>query len=159
MLLMLLVSVACKAPLQPPTQVVHDSIYVEKTTTVTLHDTVFKTNPSQVTIMYPCDSGLKPNLKPVEKAFKNAKLKVERQGRFLKIDCNCDTLAIKAQLKTIIEKEVTARDKLRSEIIEKQILTPIPKVIIILAWIGGLSLLLIVIYISYKIFYPQKKYA
>ncbi len=149
-IVMLLVSVGCKS-MQPTTQVVHDSVYVEKTKTVTVTDTVFKTEAAQVSISYPCDS-FKQGLKPVSKTFKNATLKVERQGGQLKIDCACDTLSIKAQLRHTIETEYKARSQLQN-IVTTKLIKYVPWYVKILAWCGGISLALILGFLSFKLFW------
>jgi hypothetical protein len=147
-IVMLLVSVGCKSS-QPTVQVVHDSIFVEKTKTVTIVDTVIKIPASHVGLTFPCDS-FKQGLNPVSKTVKNAKLTVHRQsGNSLKIDCNCDTVEIKAKLLHTLETEYKARSQIQnSTTVERVKYTPWH--IIALAWLGGLFLIGLVGYFGFK---------
>ncbi|MBX7204153.1 MAG: hypothetical protein K1X81_01900 [Bacteroidia bacterium] len=129
------------------TRETHDTVFVSKTITVT--DTVFKTEATQVSEWLPIDSLLKPDLNPVTKQFKNARLTITRYAGGIKADCDCDTLAIKAQLIHTQEKEYRARSQTETKTItirERYV----PGFIKFLAWSGGIFWLALIAYFTFK---------
>lgn len=100
---------------------VTDTIYKERT--VTVRDTVIKTEPAKVGTVVPA-AEFKGALNPIKKQYKNATLNIKKERDTVYIDCECDTLAITAHLHDVYEKEYRARSELnRIEALEKKELT------------------------------------
>ena len=107
------------------TTTITDTVYKDRL--VIVRDTVLKTDPAKVKAAIPAEA-FKGDLKPTKKQHKNAKLDIHKKGDTVYIECECDTLAIKAQLRDVYEKEYRARSELtKSDTLEKQELTPLQK--------------------------------
>ena len=132
---------------------------------VYIRDTVFVTNASSVSTSLPItDPHFKSAFKALSKTFKNATVSAKIVGDSLQIDCKCDTLFIKAQLRDTYEKEYHSRqrDSLLNEfratsekenktILEKHV----PGWVKFFAWSGGalwLGVLLSVIFTLIHVF-------
>jgi hypothetical protein len=127
----------------------YDTITKEKI--ISYRDTVFKTEKVQVTITTPCDSITE---QPQKKKDKNATLSLskDKQGKLV-ADCQCDTIALKAKIKSELQKESQKSHKKEVEIKEVEYTPLLTKV---LAWIGTafigcILVTLIVKYIKNKI--------
>lgn len=95
-----------------------DTIYKDRE--VIVRDTVFVTEPAKVKAAVPAKA-FEGNLNPIKKQFKNANLDIHKKGDTVYIECACDTIAIKAQLREVFEKEYRARSELtKSNTLEKQ---------------------------------------
>lgn len=131
-----------------PALEIHDTTIVERT--ITIHDTVFKTAPASVrtTLAVPCPDQFKKDFKPSSNRNKNATVKTSMVGDSLQIDCECDTIAIRAQLKNIYEKT----DHNRTEVATRTVENNVPGFVKFLAWSGGIFWVLILIAVFGKIF-------
>lgn len=91
---------------------VTDTIYKDRT--VTVRDTVFKTAPAKATAAIATTdlNGLKT---PIKKQSNNAKITIKTVHDTVYFECLCDTIAIKAQLRDVFEKEYRARSTLTTE--------------------------------------------
>lgn len=138
---------SCRA-LCPPGEVVvvHDSTTVE--TQVTYHDTVLVAPSAGVTYTLTV-SDLIPGLKPILKTNKNAKLTTRvLPDSSLVVGCYCDTVLIRAKLKTVLTRELRAK--------YKEVQKPpkevkyVPGWIKFLAWAGGAWIAIIIIRLIIK---------
>ena len=141
----------CRA-LCPPGEVVvvHDTTTVE--TQVTYHDTVLVAPPAGATYTLTI-SDLVPGLKPILKANKNAKLTAQvLPGNRLVMGCYCDTVLIRARLKSTMIKEFRAKYKEVQKPPKEVPYTPGWKNF--LAWVGGAWIAFRLILLIVKYFKP-----
>lgn len=109
-------------------------------------DTTIVTTVIRDTILYapPAVAKLSINIDSIGEGqsvvSNQARLKVERRGDTLSVDCECDTVAISAALKDTWSVQ---RKHIREvEVIREQY---IPRLIKLLAWIGAAAILLLLI--------------
>lgn len=97
---------------------VTDTVYKDRT--VTVRDTVFKTAPAKATATIATKdlNGLKT---PVKSKSDNANLTIKTVHDTVYIECLCDTIAIKAQLRHVFEKEYRARSTLEVQNIKREL--------------------------------------
>lgn len=126
-------TVGCKhtAPIVQ-TRTVTDTVYTQVETVV--RDTVLMAPAAKVDVELQVEAFLKESLKGFEKQFKNATLKVGRINDTIRIECACDTLAIKAQLRDRYAKEWR---KTEIKDVKEVPVKYIPAWIKYLAWLGG----------------------
>lgn len=138
---------SCRTPASiSETRVARDTVYFHSETKT--RDTVIIAPASQVDVSMQVEAILNKSLKGFEKQFKNATLRIDRFEDSLRIVCECDTLAIQAQLRDKYEREYR-----QSEItITREIpVRYVPKWVRIFAWIGGISVAATGAYIFYKL--------
>lgn len=128
------------------TVIVHDTTTVVNT--VTVRDTVLITERASVDVRMQIDQLLKESLKGFEKQFKNAKLHVVRINDTVRITCECDTIALTAQLRDRYQHEWRKTLTARQQTIPVKY---IPRWVQVLAWIGGALSAATLIYIIIKI--------
>lgn len=135
-----LLFMGCKTVCLPvEKQVIHDTVLKDKI--VIVHDTVLKTPATSVKAKVALSDLKKDDFKPVLKAFKNAKLHVTKDADSLTIDCLCDTVKIKAQLReTIINEYRSKHELIKQAPVETKY---IPKWVSFFAWLGALFSLII----------------
>lgn len=110
------------------TTVITDTVFKDRT--VTIRDTIIKTEPAKTTVAMP-SGDFKGDLKPIQKQFKNANLNIHKKNDTIYIECECDTIAIKARIRDVYEKEYRARSNLTTvSKFEKQELTRLQKFMI-----------------------------
>lgn len=126
-------TVGCKniAPIVH-TRTVTDTVFTEVETII--RDTVLIAPAAQVDIEMQVEAFLKESLNGFQKQFKNAKLNVVRVNDTIRIECECDTLALKAEIRDRYESEWR-----KTEIIEVREVPVkfVPWWVKTLAWIGG----------------------
>lgn len=89
---------------------IYKPVEVYKTDSVVVHNTIVERD---TVIVAPSDgvqteiplADIRHGMKPVQKQSKQAKVGVKVSNNRLKIDCECDTVAIKAQLKDQIQSK------------------------------------------------------
>lgn len=74
----------------------------------------------------------------VDKQNRQAHLMVQNTLQGLKVDCNCDTLSIEAKLRDSLTEVYKGKTTIKTNVIRERYT---PKVVQILAWIGGAALL------------------
>lgn len=148
----ILSTVGCKSQ-STLERTIHDTLRIEKT--VTLRDTVFKTDSAAVrtALSVPCPD-FKTDFKPVSKTVKNAKLTTELVSDSLVINCKCDTLAIVAQIRDTKEKQYHSRSEKETKKAKPE--KYIPGYVQFLAWSGGVFWVLLLLGIYYKHFKKTK---
>ncbi len=136
-----LLFMGCKTVCLPvEKQVIHDTVLKDRV--VIIHDTVFKTPATSVKAKVALSDLKKDDFKPVLKAFKNAKLHVTKNADSLTIDCLCDTVKIKAQLReTIINEYRSKHELIKQGPVE---IKYVPKWIQFFAYVGGAFLIAII---------------
>lgn len=122
---------------------VHDTAVVERI--VNYRDTVFKTPPAQASASAPCNQ-LSETPKISKSGNATVSLSKDKQGNVV-ADCHCDTLAIKAKIKSELQKE-TKTTVITETQIQKEKYTPF--LVKVLAWIGGIFTALIATGITVK---------
>lgn len=130
---------------------IHDTVRVDRT--VTVRDTVLKTEPVTVTsyLSIPCPDMV---VTPIVKQQKHAKLTIKQVGQILGVECLCDTASIKAQLRDTYEKEYHARWMEQTKTVTKET-KYIPWWAKFLLWSGVLFWIIIIIVLIKK-FYLKK---
>jgi len=137
------------------------TVQTDSTTTITERDTNVIAPKASAGLNIPFDNILNLHLNGDSKPFnlgestnRQAKVKAsvitdsQTKQKSLKIDCDCDTLAIQAKIKhkTQVVNKSTIVEKV---IVEKQRF--IPGFIKFLAWVGGLAIFSLIILIIYHI--------
>lgn len=137
--LFLLFAVAgCCKRLYPVENTVHDTIAVTKT--VRLRDTSIVAPGAGVSMMLPDSVFHAKSAEDFAKSANNkqAHLVVTKTTTGLHIDCKCDTVTIQAQLRDSLIKVDKRRQEVKTIVQERKY---VPKVVSVLAWIGGIALL------------------
>lgn len=138
LLLILTLGGCCKKTVAPIAgTVTTDSIITDRT--IVPRDTTIFTPAVGVGMVIPL-AEIKSGLKPIETKNKQASVKVTLEGKSLNIDCNCDTLAIRATLYDMYESSLRKQQTINTIVREVKY---IPLVVKLLAWIGGAALLAI----------------
>ena len=148
--LIFLVLITCCRTRKPATiyQTLYDTITKEKI--ISYRDTIFKTKKVQVTITTPCDSITEL---PQKKKDNNATLTLskDKQGKLI-ADCECDTLTLKAKIKSEFQKEFQKSHKKEVEIKEVEYTPLVTKVFACIGatFIGCILIIMIIKYIKNK---------
>ncbi len=150
--IVLLCSVAClvvgcrtAAPIIQ-THTVSDTVWVETQTVI--RDTVLTAPASRVQSDIAYTKLLNQALNGFEKQFKNARLTVKTIRDTVRITCDCDSIALEAKLRNKIIREM---HKTQIKTTEQVPVRYVPKWIKILAWVGGIAVLMLLIGIILKI--------
>lgn len=128
----------------------HDTVKVERV--VTYRDTVFKSTPVAVEtyVSIPCPDF---KMKPITKQNQHAKLTVKQVGQILGFECMCDTVAIKAQVREVVEKEYRSHQEFEQKTIEVKY---VPGWVKFFGWSGAAFWLLVLIAVVLFIYKPFK---
>jgi len=127
-----------------------DSTHVERS--VKLRDTIIKVPSYKVGVFEYQD---RLSEKPIKKSNGNASVELYKKNEIVYANASCDSLELQIKLKDSLIKSY------RELITDKQTTLPpvavkyIPWIIKILAWIGGIALLLIVIKVALFIYKPK----
>ena len=135
--------VSCQASKPQPPQIT-DSVVVEKT--VVLRDTVFQAPSAATSLSVSMKEFSKGFKKPVSSQKGHATAILSQVGDRVRVDCLCDSVAIRAQLRDQYEQRL-----------HKQTITQTPEQSYYTPWymkalatVGGLSIVLLVAGIIYK---------
>jgi hypothetical protein len=126
---------------------IHDTTIV--TRTIIERDTILIAPAASVKVKVPvpCPT-FKESFNGVQKQFKQVGLEMHIEGDSLSVQCDCDSLEIKAKLRSEFEKQYhSTSDKTTVKVTEKHV----PHWIVVLASIGALSLILLLVFIIQKI--------
>ncbi len=138
--LIILFSVASCCSRKPisASKTIHDTIRVSEF--VKVRDTVFVTKPTGTSIDIPV-SKITEIKNPIISKKDNSTLTVRREKDTVFIDCDCDSIKLKAQ----IRDKIINKDRIRSEVELREVPVKfIPWYIKILAWIGGIFIVVII---------------
>lgn len=112
---------------------VTDTVTIKET--VQVRDTVIVADSAKATVIIKQCEDI--TTEPIQAKSKQATVKVykDKATGQIKADCECDTLAIKAQVQDKIKTEVRVKTVTDTKIVEKKF---VPFVVKLLAWIGGI---------------------
>lgn len=129
--LVILVLTGCRSR-KPATvyQTLYDTITKEKV--ISYRDTIFNTEKVKITITTPCDSLERPQKKKNKNAILT--LSKNKQGKLV-ANCECDTLTLKAKIKSEFLKEF---QKSHTKEVEIKKVEYTPLLTKVLAWIGAI---------------------
>ena len=130
-----------------PAQTVKDTVSVEKQVKVIVRDTLIKTERVTVGASIP-KSDLTDGFRS-EFNNKNAQGSIEQKNGRVLVDCTCDSLEVKIQLR---EKEINTLEKRLKETNTSRPVQYTPWFIKALAWVGGIALALLVLTLALKKF-------
>lgn len=140
----------CCQKTYPTGTIVHDTVTV--TREVRLRDTAIVIPGAAISTSLNDPHDSPRRLGHREKVLRNLRnrqthLKVTQSANGLTIDCNCDTMAIRAQLRDSLIEVSHQRQEVKTEVVVKKY---VPLVVKILAWMGGICSFVLLAYLTKK---------
>jgi len=148
--LLLLLITSCQCPkMMTDTKVITDTLTIEKK--IVERDTIFFTDTARVAVKVPVlklKDASKP-FKPIIKQHKNVRVIIKRVRDTIRFTAECDSIELAAKIKDRFIKEHHKKETVKTEIVQMRY---IPKLVKLLAWLGGIALVLIGVKIASRVY-------